>query len=314
MNGNFLTTTSNNSLIKINQSQYGKFYWWKKFLFPYYPLKFFKSIQLISFLSFLLGLHIILVYIGFNIPIINLQVGFDWIPTYLSGWFFGPIIGPIFGFIANNISWLQTGASFWYWMYAIQEPVVALFSSLISFYFYYTLTKKRLIYDVIIQQFALISFFIISVVLILLCYFKKIKFNNVYLNQNNSVFALMIASLVILSLFFLISEFYILYKIKKKTKLYNLKVYLSSIILISSMVFLFAIAVGPITNISFLYAFHFINNNIITGQIFLVNVISSILMQAIRLPFAILILYGILLVSIKPFNKIINSLQYRKIV
>ena len=87
-------------------------------------------------------------------------------------------------------------------MYAIQEPVVALFSSLISFYFYYTLTKKRLIYDVIIQQFALISFFIISVVLILLSYFKKIKFNNVYLNQNNSVFALMIASLVILSLFF----------------------------------------------------------------------------------------------------------------
>ena len=286
MNGHFLRTTSNNSLIKINQIEHDQLYWWKKFLFPYYPLKFFKSIQLISFLSFLLGLHIILVYIGFNIPIINLQVGFDWIPTYLVGWFFGPIIGPIFGFIANNISWLQTGASFWYWMYAIQEPVVALFSSLISFYFYYTLTKKRLIYDVIIQQFTLISFFIISVVLILLSYFKKIKFNNVYLNQNNSVFTLMIASLVILSLFFLIS----------------------------SMVFLFAIAVGPITNISFLYAFHFINNNIITGQIFLVNVISSILMQAIRLPFAILILYGILLVSIKPFNKIINSLQYRKIV
>lgn len=284
----------------------------KRFLFPYYPIKLFKSIPLLSFLSFLFALHIILVYIGFNIPIINLQVGFDWIPTYLCGWFFGPIIGPIFGFVANNIYWLQTGGTFWYWMYTIQEPIIAFFASLISYYFYYSINKVNVIRDVIFQQLFFLTFFIASIVIIILAWTNQITFNGNKINHTKSMLSLLISSLIIFCLFFCFTEIFVLYKLKKKKKNFNFNLFLCASVVVSSMIFLFAIALGPITTIDFLYAFNFVNNDLITGELFLSSAIAQVLMQCIRVPIAILILYGALFVSEKQFLKMINSIYYHK--
>lgn len=284
----------------------------KKFLFPYYPLRLFKSVPLLAFLSFLFAIHIILVYIGFNIPIINLQIGFDWIPTYLAGWFFGPIIGSIFGFIANNIYWLQTGGTFWFWMYSIQEPVIAVFASLVSFYFYYALQQKNIIRDIIIQQFSFIIFFLLSLLIIILAWINQINFDGIKIIHSDQARDLLISALVIFGFFFIFCECFIIYKLKKKINSIHFNLFLSATVIVTSMIFLFGIALGPFTTINFLYAFHFINNNLITGELFLSSAIAQVILQCIRVPLAILILYGVLRVSQKPFLDMINSVYYKK--
>ncbi|MBO6103935.1 hypothetical protein J6P04_02685 [bacterium] len=78
------------------------------------------------------------------------------------------------------------------------------------------------------------------------------------------------------------------------------------------MIFLFAIVLGPITDVNYLYAFHFINNPNISKTLFLSDVIGQILLQCIRLPIAIIIFYLIIIVTDKPYHKlIINACLYK---
>ena len=305
-------TITKNQLVVFKQPRfYSK---WLKFLFPYYPLHLYKSFTLMAFLAFLFALHIILVYVGFNLPLVNLQVGFDWIPTYLAGWFYGPIWGAIFGFVANNISWLQTGATYWYWMYAIQEPIIAIFASLVSYYCSFSLKSKQIKLDVIFQQLIFFIFVICTLTLISLCWTNHIKFNGVSVNNNQSINNLLVATMVIFSFFVVASETYILVKLKKHQQkgIYHLKMWLGAITVISSMIFLFAIVLGPITDVNYLYAFHFINNPSISKTLFLSDVIGQILLQCIRLPIAIIIFYLIIVITDKPYQKlIINACLYK---
>ena len=269
-----------------------------------------------AFLSFLFALHIILVYVGFNLPVINLQVGFDWIPTYLAGWFYGPIWGAVFGFVANNLSWLQTGATYWYWMYAIQEPIIAIFASIISYYCNCTLKHCQIKFDVIIQQLIFFVFVIVTLTLISLCWTNHIQFNDTLVNNNQKLNNLLIATMVIFSCFVISSEVYILCKLKKQQQkgIYHLKIWLCAITVISSMIFLFAIVLGPITDVNYLYAFHFINNPNISKTLFLSDVIGQVLLQCIRLPLAIVIFYLVLLVTNKPYHRlIINACLYKHV-
>ena len=305
-------TITKNQLVVFKQPRfYSK---WLKFLFPYYPLHLYKSFTLMAFLAFLFALHIILVYVGFNLPVVNLQVGFDWIPTYLAGWFYGPIWGAIFGFVANNISWLQTGATYWYWMYAIQEPIIAIFASLVSYYCSFSLKSKQIKWDVIFQQLIFFIFVICTLTLISLCWTNHIQFNGVSVNNNQSINNLLVATMVIFSFFVVASETYILFKLKKHQQkgIYHLKMWLGAITVISSMIFLFAIVLGPITDVNYLYAFHFINNPSISKTLFLSDVIGQILLQCIRLPIAIIIFYLIIVITDKPYQKlIINACLYK---
>ena len=305
-------TITKNQLVVFKQPRfYSK---WLKFLFPYYPLHLYKSFTLMAFLAFLFALHIILVYVGFNLPLVNLQVGFDWIPTYLAGWFYGPIWGAIFGFVANNISWLQTGATYWYWMYAIQEPIIAIFASLVSYYCSFSLKSKQIKLDVIFQQLIFFIFVICTLTLISLCWTNHIKFNGVSVNNNQSINNLLVATMVIFSFFVVASETYILVKLKKHQQkgIYHLKMWLGAITVISSMIFLFAIVLGPITDVNYLYVFHFINNPSISKTLFLSDVIGQILLQCIRLPIAIIIFYLIIVITDKPYQKlIINACLYK---
>lgn len=292
-------------LKKTSNKKYEKL---KIFLFPYYPLKFFSSIQLITFFAFLMALHIILVYVGFNIPIVNVSFNFDWISTYLVGWFYGPIIGALFGFIANNISWLQTGGTFWYWLYSIQEPLIAIFSSFISFYFYLTKYKQNIKLTIFIQQLFIFGFFILSITVIVLYYLKNINDDKETINELGNK-NLLISILIIFSLFLIFVEFFLIYKIKKKKRLFDIKIFLCSTIIIISMLFLFGLATGPIINADYLYYFFKIGT---TKMNYLTQYFTQAVVLFIHVPFSILLLYESLNITIKSFDRVKQSYFYKK--
>lgn len=54
-------------------------------------------------------------------------------------------------------------------MYAIQEPIIAIFASMISYYCNYTLKHCQIKFDVIIQQLIFFIFVIVTLTLISLC-------------------------------------------------------------------------------------------------------------------------------------------------
>ncbi|MBO6103934.1 hypothetical protein J6P04_02680 [bacterium] len=54
-------------------------------------------------------------------------------------------------------------------MYAIQEPIIAIFASIVSYYCTYSLKSKKIKWDVILQQLIFFIFVICTLTLISLC-------------------------------------------------------------------------------------------------------------------------------------------------
>ena len=105
----------------------------KLFLFPLNPIKVFLNIRLMVILSFLLALRFVLQYLTIYIPVASMSISIAWTPLMLAGWIFGPVFGFFLGFITDTVAYLIKPGSIWYWMYAIQEPLVGMISGIIGF-------------------------------------------------------------------------------------------------------------------------------------------------------------------------------------
>ncbi|MCQ2748205.1 MAG: ECF transporter S component [Mycoplasmoidaceae bacterium] len=80
------------------------------------------------------------------------------------GWYFGPIVGLVFGAITDTISFLLPGGGIWFWMYAIQEPIIGLLSGLVGSVCRIRKSSQtnKITIDIIINQVMVIGFAIIS--------------------------------------------------------------------------------------------------------------------------------------------------------
>ena len=236
-----------------------------KFLFPFWPWKIFRSIIGICILASLVALSIILNFFKIKITA-GITISVAWMPSMIIAWFFGPVIGFTLGFVIDTINWL-INPGYWFWLYAIQEPMLGLIVGLLSSIF--NLIKERknhFTITVITNQFLLIGFLVVS---IFVAFFYTDP-NNFYFNQINTsrpdseaagitkitqtVLRWVILAIMIF-MFFLI-EGIILYKYLrwKNNKDYNtdtfeIFLFMTVISIISSVIFSFLL--GPISAIEY---------------------------------------------------------------
>ena len=293
------------------------------FLFPLRPIKTFRSILIVSILASLIALSFVLNTLSIKIPGIGMSISFSWIPTIIIGWFFGPIIGMFMGALIDTLNWLIFGG-FWFWLYAIQEPCVGLFTGIISsIYNLYFYNKKRAKIAIIINQ---IFIFLFTTLTLFFIYFYTSNNNPIYnqLIQNgqipekmNSIFRYVISSVLIL--FVIIVEIiifinYFRHKNEKHINQNKLLIFLFISFISISITFIFSFILGPISAIKY---YEFINNktppNLLKyGVIY--YLLPRIIKESIKTPIYIGLLSAIIF-SITPiFQKVkanaINTYKY----
>lgn len=131
-----------------------------EFFFPLYPLKVFSSISSITVLSVLIALRMVLQLTSFYIPIFSFSISVSWTPLIIIGWLYGPIYGFVAGFITDSLGILMSG-SVWFWLYAIQEPMVGFIAGLFGYFCRVRLLKNASDKKTKIKDFVIFDFFLI---------------------------------------------------------------------------------------------------------------------------------------------------------
>lgn len=225
----------------------------KKFLFPLYPIKIFKSTNTMLMVAVLLAMRIIFEALSINIPGVVLSLSFNWLPLMLMGWYFGPMYGLLLGAISDTLCYFifAGGGTIWYWMYAIQEPIVGFIAGIMS-----AITKLRInneksniIIDILIQQIIYIVFGSTCYIILILwlnpshaqgvdkTYYETYKW----------------LALALISAFFIVMEiftfYYVIYHKEHKFGLINF-IYVTCMVVIVMLIF--SLALGPIVTVSYL--------------------------------------------------------------
>jgi len=185
----------------------------RKFFFPFSPIKSFRSIRLLFLIAILIALRIVFCFTVIPLKPIGLSISLSWLPVMVLGWYFGPIAGLILGFITDTLSFLVMGGGIWFWMYAIQEPIVGLISGLVAGYVRFRKSKeiKNIWIDITISEIVTVGFTIASLVILLVWLSPQdightkesyVKFYNIY----------KWIAIAMISAFFVLYEVFFIYK------------------------------------------------------------------------------------------------------
>ncbi|MCF0217551.1 MAG: ECF transporter S component [Malacoplasma sp.] len=115
---------------------------WKGFLFPLSPLRVFSNISSITIFAVLIALRMILQLTSIYIPVFSLSISVSWTPLIIIGWIYGPIFGLVAGVVTDTLGVLMSG-SVWFWMYAIQEPIVGFLAGLFGYFCSIRMQSKK---------------------------------------------------------------------------------------------------------------------------------------------------------------------------
>lgn len=278
------------------------------FFFPFFPIKVFRSLQLIFLIIFLICLRLIFGFIHIPITPFGISLSFAWVPLMVLGWYFGPITGLLLGMLTDTIGFLING-SLWYWMYAIQEPIVGFISGLIGSIARLRKDKmNHVIYDLIINQVVSCAFIVISFLFL-------IKWLAPYVETRNKSYISFYTiykwiALGCLICFYLTYEVFTFLFIKRKKKNNQFIItFLYSGINVIIIITLFSFALGPITAISYL---KFIGKQLPKaylkiGSIF--YLIPRIAIETIKTPIEIWLLFTIVCIFNKKINNLINKIN-----
>ena len=273
-----------------------------KFLFPLYPYHVYKTTKFIITIAVLLALRIIFGTFSIPIPATGQSISFSWIPVMIMGWIFGPVHGLFFGMATDSLCFLIWPNAMWFWMYAIQEPIVGLFSGLArSIYERRTTGNKKLILDFFITQIILISFILMSLIGILLWV------NNNVLDYYNSYKYVCISLSIVYFIFINCFMFFYLKDIKNNQERFMLFLY--ALTLISIIMSIFSLLLGPISAVEY---FKYVNgkypNNYVKYGL-LYYFIPRAIVQTIKVPFEAIIFCSIVLIINPILNNSITQLE-----
>lgn len=288
------------------------------FLFPLWPIKVFNSIHSIAILSILIGIRIVLQYTSFVIPSINMSISIAWTPIIIVGWTYGPIFGFVLGAITDTISFLIS-PSVWFWMYAIQEPLVGFLSGVFAYVClsrkksYKKNSNKSLKIDLLVTELLILIFFAICF-LGLYSLHVGVKFQGQ--SSNIESFFIMNSKWVILGsmLFFFVVIQITIFIFLKRTTYFRINLFWI-IINITFFSLLFSFLLGPITaNEYYKYLYGSDSPNFVKyGLIF--YLIPRTLKESFKAPIQILILCATIplaLNSIQEMKKNINNKWIKK--
>lgn len=268
-----------------------------KFLFPLYPYRVFRSTKFLITIAALLALRIILGY--FTVPIVatNQVISFSWIPVMVMGWIFGLVHGLFFGMVTDTLCFLIKPSGLWFWMYAIQESIVALISGLARSICERRITgNKKITFDIFITEVVLFSFAIVCLTGILLW-----KNNNIYDYYDSYKYVcigLTILYLIVINYFMLIH----LKDMKKDKQRFLLFLY--ALTLNSVIAIIFSLLLGPISSVEYLrYKNHGADPENYIKYGLLYYFVPRAIVQTIKVPIETSIFCSIILV----INPILNN-------
>ncbi len=300
-----------------------------KFLFPFWPVKIFKSITGICVLAALLGLSILLNLFKINITA-GITISFAWLPGIIIGWYFGPIVGLLMGALIDTINWLIYGGV-WFWMYALQEPILGLIVGIISSLFNIIRnTKQHFSICLIINQIMLIGFIISSIFIVFYYTNPNNPFFQSISNAENStsnmikttqLYLRWIILGILLGLFVIVEVIvgyrYYLFKKDRDADSIRFETFLFITIVALTSTVIFSFLLGPISAIEY---YKFLNNTSYVPN--LVNygvmyyLLPRVIKECFKTPIYIIILTTLVcalnpaIVSFK--NRIINSYHSEK--
>ncbi len=286
----------------------------KKFFFPFSPIKSFRSVRLLILMAILIALRLVLGLLTIRVVPFSLSISIAWIPLMVIGWYFGPVIGLVLGMLTDTLSFLMAGGGIWFWMYAIQEPVIGLLSGLVAGWCRYRKSRKDITisWDIIINQIFVIGFAILSYVILIVWLdpswhfegqdIKFEEFYNIYkwvAIGGISLLLVVYETLMILTLTKKIGN-------KDHQTMINF-VYTSCLVIISMLIF--SVALGPITAVEYI---KFINGTIPIeylryGSIF--YLVPRIAVESIKIPLEASILFGVVCLFDKKVLNLVNKIN-----
>lgn len=261
-----------------------------KFFLPFWPLKLRYNIYLISFLALFIALKIVLgifvVRIG---PTISL--GISWVGLALIGWIFGPVVAMPIGFLTDTLSFFLGGGGVWYWLYAVQEPMIIFTAALFGSIYRIRKNYASNFWDFVFQQILIVGFCISGFIFLSL-------YNNAdtdrFLVRNNSFGTTL--SMVFMALFFVFAELisWLLYLKHRKTK-ESIKLFLYVSTMMITLSILYSLVLGTISINEFLI--NVVHQKFKTRDFILsAYLIPRVIKETLRLP--ILIICAIALIKI----------------
>ena len=282
----------------------GKFKRFVKFWFPLHPLRIFKSTKFLIIIAVLLALRILLSFISVPVPGVNLTISFSWIPIMVMGWIFGPVHGLVFGFVCDSICFLIHPTYLWFWMFAIQEPIIGFMSGIAkAIYQIRSSGDKKNIYDFFVAQIILFAFTLSSLLGILLWV------NNNVLDYFNSYKYICISLAFV---YFVVIECFMwiyLRNLKKQKSRYLLFLY--AITLISVIMAVFSFLLGPISSVEYL---KYVNGEYPENYVkygLLIYFIPRVIVQNIKVPIESLLFCSVVLIINPILNDYIMQLENR---
>lgn len=288
----------------------------KKFFFPFSPIKSFRSVKLLFLMAILIALRIVLGLLTIRVAPFGLSISIAWIPLMVLGWYFGPVAGLFLGMITDTISFLMAGGGVWFWLYAIQEPIIGLVSGLISGWcrFRKSREKVNITWDIFLNQILIIGFAILTYVILIVWLDSSIDFE--HSDPEFARFYKIYKWVAIggISLLIVVYEVLTILTLTKKIGKGDHKVminfvYTSSLVVL--IMLLFSIALGPVTAIEYAkFAGLIIPEGYAKlGSLF--YLIPRIAIEAIKVPLEASILFGVICLFdtkvLNITNKINNS-------
>ena len=287
----------------------------KKFFFPFSPIKSFRSVRLLFLLAILLALRLVLGVLTIRIAPFNLSISFAWLPVMVIGWYFGPVVGLIMGCITDTISFLMSGGGVWFWMYAIQEPIVGLISGLVAGLYRIRKNniKSHITVDVIVNQILVIGFAVLSYVILIVWLNPSHHFQGH--DDDYDKFYQIYKWVAIGGISALVLIYEILMVLSLNHKIGNINnqtminfIYASSLVIITMLIF--SIALGPVIAVEY---FKFINGGITPepfikyGSMF--YLIPRVAVETIKVPLESMALFGVVCLFNKKVDFIINKIN-----
>jgi uncharacterized membrane protein len=250
----------------------------------------------------------VLQMIAIPIPGFVLNFSFSYVPVMLIGWYFGPIYGFMCGAVSDTLVYLIFPGGLWYWMYAIQEPILGLIAGLFASWCVYRRNnpKTKLGVDIAIQQVVYIMFAVSCYVILIMWLSKEATYQTqVYVIYRWLAFGF-------ITTFFILIETFTFYNviIHRQNKTRNIT-FIYALILVAASTLILSFMLGPISTVSYL---EYINNTppnawVKYGAVY--YLIPRVIVQSIKTPLEALLLTSLILAIDPTINRVLSNINNR---